>query len=153
MNLLLDTNVILNIIRAKDVAAITNFINPHGSLIYISVVSEAEAKSLAIRNKWGTNRLNHLNNFLDTVTIIDVNQLSVNIYADIDAYSQRLNPAFENYPFETPRNMGKNDLWIASLAALLGLRLITTDADFDHLNNVFFEVRKISAVDFLPFFR
>jgi tRNA(fMet)-specific endonuclease VapC len=79
---------------------------------------------------------------------MDINQLYLNIYAEIDAYSQRLNPSFENYSFDTPRNMGKNDLWIASLAALLGLRLITTDADFDHLHNVFFEVKKIDPIDF-----
>jgi len=35
--------------------------------------------------------------------------------------------------------MGKNDLWIASTAALLGLKLITTDADFNHLHDVFIE--------------
>ena len=83
---------------------------------------------------------------------MEVNQLLVNIYAEIDSYSQRLNPNFNNYSFETPRNMGKNDLWIASLATLLGLKLVTTDADFDHLNNVFFEVRKIRPEDFVAFF-
>jgi tRNA(fMet)-specific endonuclease VapC len=36
--------------------------------------------------------------------------------------------------------MGKNDLWIASTAALLGLKLITSDADFNHLHDVFIEV-------------
>jgi tRNA(fMet)-specific endonuclease VapC len=71
---------------------------------------------------------------------------------ELDTYSQRLNPNFENYPFDTLRNMGKNDLWIASLAALLGLTLVTTDADFDHLNNVFFGVRKIRPAEFIPFY-
>jgi predicted nucleic acid-binding protein len=47
--------------------------------------------------------------------------------------------------------MGKNDLWIASLAAILNLELITTDADFDHLHNVFFPVKKIIPADFRPF--
>ncbi len=83
---------------------------------------------------------------------MDINQSHLAIYAEIDAYSQRLNPNFETYPFDTPRNMGKNDLWIASLAALLGLRLVTTDADFDHLHNIFFEVRKIKPEEFVPFF-
>ncbi len=116
------------------------------------MVSEAEIKSLALRNKWGINRLNFLDSFLGTVNIIDIDQLSVNIYAEIDAYSQLLNPGFENYSFDTPRNMGKNDLWIAALSALLGLKLVTTDADFDHLHNVFFEVNKINPADFIPFF-
>lgn len=151
MNLLLDTNIILNMVRARDFAGITNFINPEDSLLYISIVSEAEIKSLALRNKWGINRRNFLDSLLGQLNIIDINQLSVDIYTEIDAYSQLLNPSFENYSFDTPRNMGKNDLWIASLAALLGLRLITTDADFDHLDDVFFEVKRINPSDFFPF--
>lgn len=107
---------------------------------------------MAIRNRWGTNRKNSLNNILDLVDIIDVNGLSVDTYAEIDTFSQRLNPSFEKYPFDTPRNMGKNDLWIACLATLLGLKLVTTDADFDHLHDIFFEVQKINPVDFIPFF-
>jgi predicted nucleic acid-binding protein len=46
MNVLLDTNIIISLVRAKSVDAIINFINPHNSLLYISVVSEAELKSL-----------------------------------------------------------------------------------------------------------
>lgn len=152
MNILLDTNIIISLVRAKNFNAIINFINPSNSLLYISVVSEAELKSLALRNNWGLNKRNLLDSILDQLNIIDVDKFYVNIYAEIDAYSQRLNPKFENYPFDTPRNMGKNDLWIASLAALMGLTLITTDADFDHLNNIFFEVRKIRSTEFRPFF-
>lgn len=37
---------------------------------------------------------------------------------------------YQNYPFISARNMGKKDLWIASTAALLGLKLVTTDNDF-----------------------
>jgi len=152
MNLLYDTNIILMVIRAKDYPGILYFLNPEDISVYISIVSEAEIRSLAIRKKWGTVRLDLLNNFLDQVQIVDVNDLSVNIYAEIDTYSQRLNPKFAEYPFNTPRNMGKNDLWIASLSAFLNLKLITTDADFDHLHNTFFEVKKMRAADFLPFF-
>lgn len=39
--------------------------------------------------------------------------------------------------------MGKNDLWIAATGALLGLTLITTDTDFNHLQGVFLDIRKI----------
>jgi tRNA(fMet)-specific endonuclease VapC len=39
--------------------------------------------------------------------------------------------------------MGNNDLWIAATASLLGASLMTTDADFDHLNDVFLKVIKI----------
>jgi tRNA(fMet)-specific endonuclease VapC len=47
--------------------------------------------------------------------------------------------------------MGKNDLWIATTASLLNLMLITTDDDFDHLNNHFLQIRKITS-DFLKAF-
>lgn len=152
MNLLLDTNIVLNIIRAKDFAGIINFINPGNTQLYLSVVSEAELKSIAVRNNWGVNRRTLLDNFLNEISIIEVNQLYVNIYAEIDSFSQKANPAFPVYDFNTPRNMGKNDLWIASLAALLSLQLVTTDTDFNHLNNVFLEIRYISPSDFLKFF-
>jgi tRNA(fMet)-specific endonuclease VapC len=152
VNVLLDTNIILNIVRAHNKPGILRFINPENSKLYISIVTEAEIRSFAIKKKWGTNRLDFLNDFLDGVNIVEVNQLFVSTYTEIDCYSQRLNPNFETYPFDTPRNMGKNDLWIASLAALLGLRLVTTDSDFDHLHNVFFEVKKIKPEEFVAFF-
>jgi tRNA(fMet)-specific endonuclease VapC len=151
MSILFDTNIIVNIIRARNRTAIINFLNPNSENIYVSVVSEAEAKSISIRNHWGTSRKKLLDNFLDQVTLVEVTQLFVSAYTEIDTYSQRVNPGFDNYPFQTPRNMGKNDLWIASAASLFGLNLITTDADFDHLHNVFFEVIKIRPEDLISF--
>jgi tRNA(fMet)-specific endonuclease VapC len=152
VNLLLDTNIILHIVRSKDFEGAIHFLNPDDSPIFLSIVSEAEIKSLALRNNWGINRRAILDNFLDQVNIVEINQSYVNIYTEIDAYSQRLNPSFDKYSFDTPRNMGKNDLWIASLSALLSLKLITTDSDFDHLHNIFFEVMRIDSSDFLPFY-
>jgi len=38
--------------------------------------------------------------------------------------------------------MGKNDLWIAATAYALEAVLLTTNGDFDHLHNLFFEVKK-----------
>jgi tRNA(fMet)-specific endonuclease VapC len=152
VNLLLDTNIVLNIIRANDYSGILHFIIPNNSKIYISIVSEAEIRSFAIMKKWGMKKSRLLNDFLDGGNIVEVNERSIFGYAEIDAYSQRSNPNFKNYPFDTPRNMGKNDLWIAALAALLNLKLVTTDTDFDHLHNVFFEVRKINPSEFVRFF-
>jgi len=40
MNLLLDTNIVLNLLRAKDFTAAKKFINPKDVLLYISIVSE-----------------------------------------------------------------------------------------------------------------
>ncbi|SEO39313.1 type II toxin-antitoxin system VapC family toxin [Mucilaginibacter sp. OK283] len=144
MNLLFDTNIILTLIRSNNYDDIIGLLNPDSVPIYISVVSEAEIKSIAIQNNWGINRRNKLNLFLDNVNIVEISQMFVNTYTEIDSYSQCRNPAFVDYPFSTHRNMGKNDLWIASLAALLGLQLVTTDGDFDHLNGVFFDVQKLT---------
>ena len=41
--------------------------------------------------------------------------------------------------------MGKNDLWIAATASILGAQLITTDADFDHLGGTFLKVGRVSG--------
>jgi tRNA(fMet)-specific endonuclease VapC len=93
-----------------------------------------------------------LDNLFEAINIVEINQSYVDVYVQIDAYSQMLNPDFVDYPFATPRNMGKNDLWIASLSALLSLELVTTDGDFDHLHNVFFPVRKVKPEEFTLFF-
>jgi tRNA(fMet)-specific endonuclease VapC len=45
--------------------------------------------------------------------------------------------------------MGKNNLWIAATAALPGLKLVTTDGDFDHLHEVFFDLQKLKPTDLL----
>jgi len=148
---LLDTNILLNIVRLGDFKGVMQFINPYNEVIYISVVSEAEIRSISLKNKWGEKRQDILYNFLSEINIVEINQSYVNIYAEIDSYSQRANPSFHTYQFDTPRNMGKNDLWISSLAALLGLELVTTDGDFDHLHNVFFPVRRIDPNDFIRF--
>ena len=70
MNLLLDTNIILNIVRSRDFAGVINFVNPDNSPIYLSIVSEAEIKSLAIKNNWGINRRTILDNFLDRKSVV-----------------------------------------------------------------------------------
>jgi tRNA(fMet)-specific endonuclease VapC len=151
MNLLLDTNIVLQIVRAKKRNELISFINPHEKSFYISVAIEAELKSIAIRNKWQNKKMSALEGFLDDIQIIDINQFLIQTYVQIDTYSQRKNPNFTEYPFKTPRNMGKNDLWIASTASILGLELLTTDADFDHLHQVFLEVRKFCQEDFKGF--
>jgi tRNA(fMet)-specific endonuclease VapC len=143
MNLLLDTNILLFLIKDPSLQLLTNIINPDEKRVLISVVSVAEIKSIALQNNWGLRNLQSMDIILNKVSIIDINQNLVNTYVEIDAYSQRRNPKYTNYSFSTPRNMGKNDLWIASTAALLGLKLVTTDNDFNHLHQVFIEVQNI----------
>lgn len=111
------------------------------------MASVGELRSIALQNKWGTKKLELLEIVLEELLIVEINEGLIDTYAQIDAYSQHRNAAFSNYRFKTARNMGKNDLWIAATVSLLGLKLITTDSDFDHLHEVFFDVQKIKPSD------
>lgn len=83
-------------------------------------------------------------NMLSKLIRADINvEQIIDTYADIDAYSQ--NKLHARPLSLTARNMGKNDLWIAATASVLGATLLTTDTDFDHLNGVFLPVAKITA--------
>lgn len=145
MSLLFDTNILIHIARHQDPKIIFQNINPNNQKIYISIVTIAEIKSIALQNNWSNRKWQAITDFSKDVIIVEVNENLSNIYAEIDAFSQRKNPSYLHYSFLTSRNMGKNDLWIASTAALLGLKLVTTDADFNHLHQVFMEVEYIKA--------
>jgi tRNA(fMet)-specific endonuclease VapC len=144
MNLLLDTNVLLYIARNTKGLSFLEKINPEDKLLFISFVSIAETQSIAYQNHWGNSKAQRLEELLNSVRVVVVGYDLLPIYIAIDAYSQRNHPDFEKYPFSTPRNMGKNDLWIAATASLLNLKLVTTDRDFDHLETSFLSIKKIS---------
>lgn len=112
------------------------------NLAFISVVSKGELKALALRNKWGNQRMIQLDNFLELFLVIDINAEDIiDTYGEIDAFSQG---KLEGYPAPiSARNMGKNDIWIAATAAVLEAQFITTDKDFEHLDNVFLSLRLI----------
>jgi tRNA(fMet)-specific endonuclease VapC len=61
----------------------------------------------------------------------------------IDAFSQNKYPLLKLEV--SARNMGKNDLWIAAISKVFKFKLITTDGDFDHLDDVM-----IDLVKYLP---
>ena len=63
-------------------------------------------------------------------------------YAEIDAYSQgKIRKQSVNF---SSRNMGKNDIGIAATASVFDLKLVTTDQDFDHLQDDYIELLYIS---------
>jgi predicted nucleic acid-binding protein len=111
--------------------------------VFISIVSYAEIMSLAKQLNWGTSKLEILKKSLERLPILQLNTKIANKYVEIDVYSQGRdleNPLTKGM---SARNMGKNDLWIAALTAYIDAELLTTDKDFDHLNNVFFTVHRI----------
>ena len=144
MNLLFDTNIILSIARTKNPSKLIKFLNPEDEQIYISVVNVAEAQCIAYQNGWGKAKSLAIEYFFNQVRAIEITDILVPTYINIDSFSQCRNPNFLVYEHETPRNMGKNDLWISATASLLNLQLLTTDADFDHLNAHFINLQKIT---------
>ena len=146
MNLLFDTNILISLVRDYSLNLFQQ-INPNNNKMFISIVTVGELRSIALQNNWGVNKLALLEALLEEILIIEITETLIDTYAQIDAFAQHRNPAFSNYPFKTARNMGKNDLWIAATAALLGLQLVTTDSDFDHLHEAFFDVQRIKPSD------
>ena len=81
---------------------------------------------------------------LSRFTVLDITYSSIlRWYEEIDAYSQGLHRK-RTLP-DSARNMGKNDVWIAATAAAVGIPLVTTDADFHHLNGVFLDLLYIDV--------
>jgi predicted nucleic acid-binding protein len=151
MNYLLDTNILLLYLREKSglVAKIDKEFAPlsAGNHAVVSVVSVGEIRSIAIQNKWGSQKISDLFKFLQKFPIADIHVESIiQRYAEIDAFSQG---KWNDLPLgTTARNMGKNDLCIAATASVLSLKLLTTDHDFQHLNRHFLEVESIDLVTF-----
>jgi tRNA(fMet)-specific endonuclease VapC len=105
-------------------------------------VTLGELKSFAIQRTWGTTKLKRLEILLAEFVLFDINQTPIiERYAEIDAFSQNLLP--EKPLGQTPRNMGKNDIWIAATASVSEAVLLTTDHDFDHLNKVFLKLERL----------
>jgi tRNA(fMet)-specific endonuclease VapC len=148
MNLILDTNILIQIARDKSQYKVLDFINPDGKDIHLSFATIAEIESFAFRQQWNNQKIVRLEHLFDAVQIIQIDDALLRTYVEIDAFSQKNHPKITNYPFKTPRNMGKHDLWIASAASLLNLQLITTDQDFNHLDSTFLTLRYIEPKEF-----
>jgi tRNA(fMet)-specific endonuclease VapC len=93
---------------------------------------------------WGEHRIKTLDRLNEFFIIADIYEETIlQKYGEIDAYSQGKRLSNPLPTGLSARNMGKNDLWIAATAHVLGLTILTSDNDFDHLNGVFIEVEKI----------
>lgn len=147
--LVLDTNILLHLVPGKQRAeAIKDYLQQLEDIqTIISVVGIAEAESVVKQmGNWGSEKINKLNQLFQQLTIVDIesgNNLLLESYVNIDGFSQGKIAAPNGQLLNnTSRNMGKNDLWIAATAHALNATLLTTDNDFDHLHNIFFEVKK-----------
>lgn len=95
----------------------------------ISVITEGELRSLALQWGWGAARLQAVETWMGYLTVVPLPFRNItDAYARIADYSRRVGVV-----------MGQNDLWIAATAHITGARLLTTDNDFDHLQDVFLQ--------------
>ncbi|HEW97483.1 MAG: hypothetical protein DRR16_09075 [Candidatus Parabeggiatoa sp. nov. 3] len=139
--ILLDTNIILQFIRKNRVGQQLESdyqfrSRPNCSLI--SCVTKGEMYALAMKFGWGEEKKAYLSRQLEKLTVIDLNLVGIiDNYAQIDYFSEKL--------MKPARPMGQNDLWIAATAATLGVCLMTTDDDFDHLHPKYIHRIKIDA--------
>ena len=126
----LDTNILVAYVRAGPLGEyIENMYHLRTSSFkpLICVVSVGEILSLAAMLRWSKKKVASLEELLNELVWIDINNPDIlAAYAELDVVSQR-------HP-DGARNMGKNDLWIASAAKVTGATLMTTDKDFDHLH-------------------
>jgi tRNA(fMet)-specific endonuclease VapC len=144
MRYLLDNNVLIHYLRQSSLAE--HIEQTYQPLVpsptvtpLLSAVILGELESLSLQNSWGEPRKRQLKLLTNKFLIVDINiKTIINRYAEIDAFSQN---KLKNRPLNnSARNMGKNDLWIAATASVLDATLLTTDKDFDHLNNEFLNV-------------
>lgn len=144
---LFDSNIVLHYVRRSALMLqIEQDFDPFGlgNESWLCVVSKGELRSIAVQNQWGAPRRLRLEELMGDFYPADIfSEETIDCYAQIDAYSQNKLPG---KPLGiTARNMGKNDLWIAATAHILAAKLITTDADFDHLDGVYFDLLKIKV--------
>ena len=144
MNFLWDTSILIHAIRRS---SLFENLNDQYQLLsgtnrsFLSIVSVGEIYSIAIQRKWGTAKKNDLDQLLLNLNPLTIAKRSVvSAYAEIDAFSQGKFPSKELPPDLTARNMGKNDLWIAATAFVIGAKLITTDEDFRHLDKTYLDI-------------
>jgi tRNA(fMet)-specific endonuclease VapC len=141
---LLDTGILVGYLRASPYA---DFVEKQYSPLQapnisaISIVSVAELRSLALQFQWGQQKRENLDSLIRKFPLIDINHDEIfDRYAEMDAFSLGKDKS-RKLPSGTPtRKMGKNDIWIAATASVIGATLLTADKGFAHLDNEFLTV-------------
>jgi tRNA(fMet)-specific endonuclease VapC len=126
----LDTSVLLNLIRGKELGEQIDRAFGLRSAMHrqvISIVTHGELWALAGRNRWDHEKRKVLDTTLANVVTLNIDsELLVRAYVRIEEACRTTSGG--------EHKMGNNDMWIASTAVLTGLPLITTDKDFSHLH-------------------
>lgn len=140
---LLDTSILVHYARGSRLGAWveqTYSLQTSPVVPLICVVTEGELRSLALQFGWGDARTRRLLRLISYFVSVPLDVAGIfDSYAAIDHFSR-----------STGRPMGKNDVWIAAAARVTGARLLTTDADFDHLDARFLARDYIDPGQFGP---
>lgn len=147
MKYVFDTNILIHLLRNSTTwQFIEKTYAPFDqqNQVFISFVTVAEVLSIAKQLGWGQEKIKSLALLFQGIEIVTVssntNDLILQGYVEIDSFSQGKNRTLLLTPGVSARNMGKNDIWIAATTYALDAKLITTDKDFSHLHQVFFDI-------------
>jgi tRNA(fMet)-specific endonuclease VapC len=126
--LLLDTNVLLHLVRGGAASAWIEreyAIGSRPDKPLISIVSVGELYRIAQRGKnpWGERKREQLRLLLAELVVIELEPEVIRRYGEIGAYLD-----------DTGQPVQQNDVWIAATAASKRAVLLTTDSDFDRLH-------------------
>jgi tRNA(fMet)-specific endonuclease VapC len=136
--IVLDTNILVHWMRGKDLGARLRedyALGTRKPRPIIPLVVKAEIKSLALQFWWGDDKQAKLDELLRELPIAEISaEAVISAYARLDHHSRTIG-----------RTMGKNDLWIAAVAAVQGAVILTTDKDFDHLHPTLVKVERVDV--------
>jgi tRNA(fMet)-specific endonuclease VapC len=140
----LDTGILVGYIYgskyAEYIEAKYSLMSP-SNITVVSSVTIGEILSLATQLNWGEKKKQAIEKLIENFPTVDIGDRKIlERYAEIDAYSQGKHPEKKLPKGMGPRNMGKNDIWIAATSSILKAILLTTDHHFDHLDNIFLRV-------------
>lgn len=125
---LLDTNVLLHLIRGGDLGRYINVTFELANVVHrplVSIVTHGEIWVLADRNEWRNEKREALTKMLSSLVTVDLDdQAILDAYVEMSRASQTAEGG--------ARTLGDNDLWIASTTKAADAVLLTTDRDFLH---------------------
>jgi tRNA(fMet)-specific endonuclease VapC len=105
-----------------------------------SIVTVGELYALAFKFGWGEGKKQKLKAVIAKYPVVNLDNNIVRLYADIDAYSQGKHPELKPPKGMSARNMGDNDILIATTGTKMNASLLTVDQDFQHLDGIFLNV-------------
>jgi|SRR5579863_3374106 len=124
--LLLDTNILLALVRDKDLGRQLSIQFDLKGAVHrplISIVTVGEIWALADQFGFGEGKREFLRRVLATLVVLDISHASVlAAYVEVDRACRKAQGG--------ARILSKNDLWIAATAKAAGAVLVTTDKDF-----------------------